>query len=45
MKKKYIEGEDDSENEFDVDEPEELQGASDDDEWTPSNNREASIFR
>lgn len=35
MKKKYLDDYDDEENEFDVDEPEEIQNNGSDDDWTP----------
>lgn len=35
MKKKYNDDYDDEENEFDVDEPEEIQNNGSDDDWTP----------
>lgn len=41
MKKKY--GEDDSENEFSVDEPEELQES--DDDWTPAASEVIFLFK
>lgn len=41
MRKKYNDDFDDEENEFDVDEPEEIQNNGSDDEWTPELERES----
>lgn len=45
MRKKYNDDFDDEENEFDVDEPEEIQNNGSDDDWTPEMERESAQGR